>query len=144
MRIRLILALLILVFACALQSWFASIGMFMDFMFATLIVFAFFFDIWELVIFILFAVFVINWQPAISITIVLFAVIPLIVFAFHKFFSLIPWAAAPVAIIIGFFLLYVGVAPGIFFAQWQAFLTDLAGGLIFGELVFFVLNRSTQ
>lgn len=142
MRLKFILAFLILVFACALQSWFASMNIFMDLILATLITFAFFFDIWELLVFILFSVFVINWQPAVSLEIVLFAIIPGIVYASHKFFALIPAVAIPIAIIIGFLVFYLVIAPTLFLADWRSFLMDVFGGLIFGELVFLALSRT--
>ena len=69
LRLRSILAILILLLACAFQFWFASAGVFVNFILATLIVFAFFFDIWELLVFVLFAIFVVNWQPGLSVDI---------------------------------------------------------------------------
>ena len=44
LRLRSILAILILLLACAFQFWFASTGVFINFILATLIVFAFFFE----------------------------------------------------------------------------------------------------
>lgn len=144
MRIRFILALLIIVFACALQSWFASMNIFIDFILAALIVFAFFFDIWELLVFILFSVFVINWQPAISTEIILFGIIPIAAYASYKFFALIRWAAIPIAIIVGFLVFYLVIASGMFFANGELFLIDVLGGLVFGELVFYAMDRSVK
>jgi hypothetical protein len=143
MRIRSILGILILLLACALQFWFASANVFVNFILAALIVFAFFFDIWELVIYILFAVFVVNWQPGLSIDIIVFAIIPVAAYAFHKVFAWAAWAAAPVAIICGFVLLYLAVAPAAFLGNWELLLTDLFGGLVFGGLVFLTLDRLT-
>ena len=141
MRLRFILALLILLLACALQFWFAAAGVFVNFILAALIVFAFSFDIWELLVFILFAIFVINWQPAASVDIFMFGIVPIAAYAFHKVFAWTPWLAAPVAIVCGFFLLYLSVAPGAFFMNWESFFIDLVGGLVFGGLVFFTLDR---
>lgn len=144
MRLRFILAFLILLFACALQSWFASINIFFDFLLAALIVFAFFFDIWELIVFILFSIFVINWQPEFSPEIILFAIIPIAAYGFHKFFNLISWIAAPIALVVGFLIFSILVAPSTFFAHGELFLMDLVGGLVFGELVFLALTHSTH
>ena len=74
LRLRSILAILMLLLACAFQFWFASTGVFINFILAALVVFAFFFDIWELLVFILFAVFVINWSPIVSVDIFVFAI----------------------------------------------------------------------
>ena len=142
-RIRSLLAILILLLACALQFWFASANVFINFILATLIIFAFFFDILELVVYILFAIFVINWSPGFSIDIVAFALIPVAAYAFRKGFSWAAWAAAPLAIVFGFFLLYLAIAPAAFLGDWELFLTDLFGGLVFGGLVFLTLDRLT-
>ena len=141
MRLRSILAVLILLLACALQFWFASSNVFINFILAALIVFAFFFDIWELLIYILFAILVINWQPGLSIDIFVFGIIPIAAYAFHKALGWTILAAVPIAIICGFFLLYLALAPTAFFAYWKLFFVDLLGGLLFGVLVSFVLDR---
>ncbi|HUC01671.1 MAG TPA: hypothetical protein VMA75_02090 [Candidatus Paceibacterota bacterium] len=141
MRLRFILAILILLLACSLQFWFASANVFVNFILAALIVFAFFFDFWEMLVFVLFAVFVVNWAPAPSVDIVVFGLIPLAAFAFHKAFRWSRWAGAPVAIVAGFLLLYLAIAPAAFLPGWESFLTDLFGGLVFGALVFFTMDR---
>ncbi len=141
MRLRSILAILILLLACALQFWFASAGTFINFILATLIVFAFYIDIWELLVFVLFGIFVVNWQPAVSADIFIFGIIPIAAYAFHKVFAWSVWAAAPAAIVCGFFLLYLAIAPGAFLANAELFSIDVLGGLIFGGLVFFVFDR---
>jgi hypothetical protein len=142
MRIRFILAFLILIFACVLQSWLVSMNIFIDLILATLIVFAFFFELWELLVFILFGIFVINWQPAISLEIILFAAIPLIIYGFYRLFALTSWITAPLAIILGFLLFYIVISPAILFSNATGFLMDLFGGLVFGELVFLALTHS--
>ena len=142
MRTKLIIATLFIIFACALQSWLASMSIFIDLILATTIVFAFFFDIWELIIFVLFSLFVINWQPAFSVELVFFALILLIVHGVYKFFGLIPWVAVPIAIVLGFFVLDLAVAPCVFFSNSVPFLMDMFGGLLFGELVYAVLGRN--
>ena len=101
MRLKFILAILLLLLACALQFWFMGAGVFINFILASLIAFAFFFDLLELLVFVLFAVLVLNWQPAASIDIVVFAVIPLAAYAFHKISGWAVWAGIPVAIVLG-------------------------------------------
>jgi hypothetical protein len=140
-RLRSLLAILILLLACAFQFWFASTGTFINFILATLIVFAFFFDIWELLVFVLFAIFVINWSPVMSVAIFVFAIIPIAAYAFHKVFTWTVWTAAPAAIVCGFILLYVAIAPTALLVDWRLFLIDLFGGLVFGGLAFLVLDR---
>ncbi len=141
LRLKSILAILILLLACAFQFWFASVGVFINFILATLIVFAFFFDIWELLVFVLFAVFVVNWSPIMSVDIFLFAIIPIAAYAFHKVFAWTIWTAAPVAIAVGFILLYCAVAPAAFLTNLDLFFIDLFGALIFGGLAFLIFDR---
>ncbi len=141
MRLRFILAILILLLACALQFWFASANVFINFILAALIVFALFFDIWELLVFILFAVFVVNWAPVPSIDIFVFGIIPIAALVFHNVSAWTSWTAVPVAIICGFLLLYLAIAPAAFLANWELFLVDVFGGLVFGGLVFLTLDR---
>jgi len=140
MRLRSFLAVLILLLACALQFWFASAGIFVNFILATLIVFAFFFDILELLVFVLFAVFVVNWSPAVSTDIFIFGIIPVAAYAFHKVFAWTIWAAIPAAIVCGFLLLYLAIAPAAFLGSVGSFLLDLLGGLIFGGIVALILK----
>ena len=145
MKLRTILAFLVLIFACVIQSWFFLVGIFTNIILATLIAFAFFFDLEELLIFILFAVFIINWQPAVSVEVGMFVVIPIAAYMGQRFFALITWVALPAAIIAGFLLFYLAVAPGILITNWQGFFVDLFGGLVFGNLVAYALlyrNRS--
>lgn len=140
MRLRSILALLILLLACALQFWFASAGVFINFILAALIAFAFFFDIWELLVFVLFAIFVVNWSPAFGIDIFIFGVIPIAAYAFHKLFAWTLWAGIPIAIVCGFFLLYLAIAPAAFLGSAGLFLIDVLGGMIFGGVTWLILK----
>jgi hypothetical protein len=138
---RLAIAILILILASALQFWFAGGGMFFNLIFATLVVFAFFFDFWEMAAFILFGVFVVNWQPAISLEIFLFALIPLVIFAFHSAFKFERWIAVPIAIALGLSIFYLVIAPQSLLGDSAAFLEDLCGSLIWGAAVFLALRR---
>lgn len=141
MRVRSILAILILLLACALQFWFASAGIFINFILAVLIVFAFFFEIWELIIYILFAILVVNWSPAINVDIIIFGIIPIAAYIFHKLFAWASWVAVPVSIICGFLVLYLFISPATFLGNWVFFAQDLFGALVFGEAAFIVFDR---
>jgi hypothetical protein len=141
MRIRFILAILILLLACGLQFWFASAEVFINFILAALIVFAFYCDIWELIVFVLFAILIVNWQPAVSVDIIIFGIIPIAAFTFHKIFAWTLGAGIPVAIIGGFLILYLLIAPAALIPGWEQFFIDLLGGLLFGGAVFFAFDR---
>jgi hypothetical protein len=141
MRVRFICAVILLLLACWLQFWFAGLGVSINVIFATLIVCAFFFDIWELVALILVGMLIINWQPALSLELILFALIPLAAFALHHFFDSQPWIAAPVGIICGLLILYVAIAPEIFLPHFIVFCEDVFGSLVWGVVVYSALAR---
>jgi len=138
---RFILALLFLALAFVLQFWFASFGVFINFILAALITFAFVFDIWDVLVFILAAIFIVNWQPAFSVEIFLVAALPLAAHLVSRYASFEPWAADSVSIFCGLLVLYLAVAPGLFIADWRMFLTDLVSCLIFGSIAFAALSR---
>lgn len=138
---RLAIAILILILATGLQSLLAGGGLFFNLIFITLIVFAFFFDFWEMALFLLFGVFVINWQPTISLEIFLFVLIPLSIFVLHTIFTSERWIAIPVAIVLGLLLFYLVAAPQFLFSNPVAFLEDVCGSLVWGAAVFLALRR---
>jgi hypothetical protein len=144
MNFRRIIAILILFLACGLQFLLGSAGVFINLILATLVAFAFFFDFFEVVVFILFAIFVINWQPLFSIELAFFVLIPLAAFVFHKFFAWSAWAGIPVMVIGGFLVFYLAIAPGAFLGNFPAFVVDVIGSLLFGELVLVALKRAEK
>jgi hypothetical protein len=121
-----------------------SAGVFINLILATLIAFAFFFDFFEMSVFVLFSLFVVNWQPAFSIDMALFVVIPFAAFIFHKFFAWSAWAGIPAMIVGGFLLLYLVVAPHMIVTNFAAFVLDMIGSLLFGELVLIALKKAER
>ena len=142
MNNRSLIALLVLFLACGFQFYLGSGGVFINFILATLIAFAFFFEWLELAVFVLFAVFVVNWEPSVSPAIVIFAAVPFAAYAFRKLFAWAPWAGVPVATILSFAIFYLAVAPHMIVAALPSVLLDVVGSLVFGELVLAVLART--
>lgn len=138
---RFVRALLIFLLAAAIQFWLAGGGIFLDLLFAVLIVFAFFMDFWEMAFFILLGIFLLNWMPAPSLELVLFALIPLAFFFFRSALRLERWVVALSAIALGSVVFYLVIAPRLFIVQPGAFLEDLCGGLIAGALAFWALTH---
>jgi len=138
---RFILACLFLALAFVLQFWFTSFGIFINFSFATLIVLAFLFDIWDVLFFVLAAIFIINWQPAPSWELFVFAAVPFGAYAIHHYSQWEAWVASLASIVIGLFILYIAIAPQLFLANAGAFFTDLFACMVFGAVVFGALNR---
>ena len=141
---RLTIALLILILASGVQFWLAGGGIFFNLIFAALIVFAFFFDFWEMALFVLFGVLVINWQPAMSMEIFLFAFLPLLTFAFHNVFRSQRWATIPIALACELFIFYIVVAPQFLWNNPATFFEDLSGILVAGVLVFLALRHVSE
>jgi len=139
---RFFAALLCMLLAMVLQFWFASAGIFIDFVFGALIAFAFVFAFWEIVFFVLLSLFVINWQPAASLTLGVFGGLPLLAYGFRKLFPWQAWAGNIIAMVLGLFILYLSVSPTLLFANWEIFFTDLLASLAFGSFVFFALRYS--
>jgi hypothetical protein len=136
MTLKLSAGLILLFFALALQFWFASGGIFVDLAYAALISFAFIFEFWELLVLVFLGVFIINWQPAASIEILVFALYPIVAYFFRRTISWQPWIAAPLATIVGFLALYLLTAPAALVSHPYAFFLDVGAGLAFGMVLF--------
>ncbi len=144
MTLKLLAGLVLLLIALALQFSLAAANVYFDFSFAALIAFALVFGFWELAFLVLVAVFIINWQPAVSAEILVFALFPFAVYFLRDAFRSQPWFENLVAIFLGFLTLAIAAAPAAFLASWRLFLPDLAAGLLFGTCVFFLLQNSFQ
>jgi hypothetical protein len=130
----------ILILALFLQFLLASAGIHLNLALATLIAFAFIFDLWELLFFDLLAVFLLNWEPALSLPLLAFALIPLLAFAFRKLIRTELWIGNLAAILGGFLIFYLASAPASFVSNFLQFVIDLIVGLSAGELVLFALK----
>jgi hypothetical protein len=139
MTLKFSAGLVILFFALALQFWFASAGVSLDLSFAALISFAFVFGIWELLVLVLLAVFIVNWQPAVSLEILIFSFYPVAVYFSRNLSQWQPWVKNLMAIALGFFVLYLAAGSVTF--HWREFFMDLTAGLALGLLIFFPLYR---
>ena len=144
MTFRVLAGLVLLLIAFALQFSLATANVYLDLSFAALITFAFVFGFWELVFFVLAAVFVINWQPAVSVEILAFALFPFVVYFLRDKFPSQPWFENFVAILLGFVVLSLVAAPAAFLSSLRIFFVDLMGGWLFGTGVFFLLQNSSQ
>lgn len=144
MNFRSFAALLILFIACGIQFFLGSAGIFINLILAALVAFAFFFEWLELAVFVLFAVFVVNWVPAVTPAILIFAAIPFAAYAFRRLFVWAPWAGIPVAIVCSFIVFYLAIAPRMFAVALPSVSLDILGSLIFGECVLAALGRAER
>ncbi len=133
--IKYLSAVLIFVLAFMLQLWFAPGGMRGDFVLAALVVFAFLFDFWELVIFILLGIFLLNLPLYSKIAAVLFVAIPLAVYFMRRRFPLHQWFGVVAGIVGGIVIFYAVAAPVVAWHAAGFLLIDIFACVIFGELV---------
>lgn len=138
--LRFFSAITFLFIAIFLEFFLASAGWHFNLVLAVLIACAFALDdFWELLLADLLAVFILNWQPAPSGTLILFAIIPLAAFAFRNLIRPQVWIGTLGAICFGFLIFYVAAAGSQFPSHFIMFLEDIVVGIAAGELVVFAL-----
>lgn len=130
-----LLAIFVFILAVMLQLWFASGGMRGDFVLAALIVFAFLFEFWELVAFILFGIFLLNLWPSFNLAMLMFALVPLAIYVLRRRFSLDLWLGVAASIAGGIIVFYAVTAPLAAFSAAGPLILDLIACVLFGELV---------
>jgi len=139
MKFKFFAGLVVLIIALALQFLFASAGIFLDLSFAALICFAFLFDLGEFLVLVLVAVFVVNWQPAVSTELLVFSLFPVAMYFLRRVAPWHSWVAIPVAVVLGTVLFYFLASHGAF--PVRAFFMDVCAGLLFDALVSSALRK---
>ena len=107
---RFLLGILTLLACLSLQFWLVLFGIHADLAFAALVTFAFLFNAWELVVFILLVALILNWQPGLSLDIIAFALIPFAVFLAERRMRTTVWIGSMVAVVVGL-LLFTSSSP---------------------------------
>jgi hypothetical protein len=134
---KLLVAFLFLILGIFLQLLVGETsGIWLNFTLAVLITAAFFLNFLELLVLILFAIFVLNWQPAFSLEVVFYVVLPFLALWLHKFFPFKPWLGNLAAIFLAILVFYLAVGPHFLIIMPAAFLWDVAGGLALGAIFF--------
>ena len=144
MHYRFFVGIVVILVACVLEFFFASAGLFLNFILASLIVSAFLFIFWELAVLVLIAIFLVQWAPAPSATLIVFAVIPFAAWAFRRIFSLRPAAGIPCMIVCGLAVFYLVGASSFSLSLLGMFFIDIVVSLIFGGLVFAALTQAEK
>ena len=132
-----LLAVLVFILALMLQLWFAPAGMRGDFVLTTLVVFAFLFAFWELIIFILLGMFLLNSVPYFSFAMFMLAVIPLLVYIVRRRFPLDRSFGIALGVAVGILIFYAVTAPAAAVHMIGFLLFDILVCIIFGELVLY-------
>ncbi len=139
MTYKFLIAFLSLIFALFLQILLGDAsGIWINFALSALVAAACFVDFTELLVLILCSVFVLNWQPAASAEIILFACLPCIVFFTHKLlpFPFRSWLMSALAVFSCTLIFYLVFGAGLIVHNPQLFFADLACAIISGAIVF--------
>lgn len=139
--IKVTAGLLILFIAFLLQFLFASAGLAVNLSFAALISFAFVFGFWELLFLIAVAVFIVNWQPAVSAELLVYGLFPVAAYLARDVVRWAGWLQNAVAVFAGFFVLAFAASPAAAVAHWGSLAIDIAAGELFGAAIFLPLYR---
>jgi predicted MPP superfamily phosphohydrolase len=141
MRYRFLGAFLTLVLAILIQLYLSSAaGIWINMALGVLIAAAFFTNFLELIFLVLFSVFILNWQPAISLEIVVFSLLPLSAFFIGKFIPFRPRLSNTIMILLGVPVFYLILGFDFLIARPNIFLLDLLLSLVSGVLAFEVLE----
>ncbi len=141
---RLLVGVLILLVSLAAQEWLAFFHIAVNLVLATLIASSFYFDILETVLLALVGIFLMNWQPAPSIELGLFIVLPLGAWTLHRVVRWQPWTGAILTIGTGIVLFYLALAPRFFVGNLPLILTDLCASLLAGSFAFSLFTRTAH
>lgn len=137
MSLKFLPAFIFLILGIFLQLFLGGVsGVWINFVLAALVVAAFSVNFLELLVLILSAIFVLNWQPAFSLEMALYALLPAFILWLRKFFPLKPWIGIPIAIFLCLLTFYLIIGARFIIAVPAVFLWDLVGGLAFGATFF--------
>ncbi len=143
MNWKLIIAFVILLLALLAQLAIGDVlGVWISFVLTTLIVSALFFNFQELIFLILFAVFILNSQPALSPEIIIFSALPIIIYFVRVFVPLQPLLSSLFSIFVSLLFLYSVFSPRLFISRPGLFVLDLSASLVYGSMVFWILRKA--
>lgn len=144
MRYNFFVAILVLAFGVTLQLFAGNtFGIWINFALAALITAAFFVSFLELVVLILFSVFMLNWQPGFSFELLVFSLLPLAVYFAHKLLPFKPWLGSLVAVITCLICFYLLVSPWSLIEAPNILFIDIVFVLMFSAASFKGLRSST-
>ncbi|MBI5220853.1 MAG: hypothetical protein HY978_03410 [Candidatus Liptonbacteria bacterium] len=96
--VALAVCLLALVLPAYLRATFPVLS---DLPLMVLIGLAFMLDLGELAVLVLLSVYFLNWQPRPSLDLLLFAVLPILAWAWHRAWPMVLWLSVPLAAVLG-------------------------------------------
>jgi hypothetical protein len=139
-------SLLIILIASILQFIFIPNNIIINFIFATLIIFSFVFlredyGFLKLLFFVMLGIFLINWYPVPTFDILVYALIPIVIYLFSKNFLFQSLFCAIISLVLGFFALYLLIEPSFIINSFNIFLLDMLTSSSFGLLVFISMDN---
>ncbi len=132
-----------LIFLIAVLFYFIFYQIFslrIDFVLVALGVLALFLRLEEILFLSFLGIFIFSWQSIWSPEMILFLVLPLLIFGLNIFLPGKKWFSGLVGVLITLLVFYSLINFSLFFSGGAVFLTILIPGLSFGGLVFWFLN----
>ena len=140
-----VVALLLFIFSITLQfKLHGFLNFHPDLALTTLVVLAFFLDFLPTLFFTLLGVFILNWQPTISLELVVFVIIPLTVYWISKFLPGRLWFSVLIFSAIAVPTFYAIINFGAFYTAPLLLLGDVLVCLIFASLDFYLLEAFSK
>ncbi len=134
---RVIAGLLLVSLAIALQLFIGDIrGIWFDFALAALISLSFLLNFFEILFLVLFAAYILNWQPGMSFELLVFAALPIGSFLLRKFLPFEPWIGNMVLSFFGVAIFYSLFGIHIIMHTPALFFADIAASIVCSVAVF--------
>ena len=112
-----------------------------ELIFASLVVFAFFLNVWEFIPLLLWGMWLFAWPLFMGWEVPVMGLLLVIFFFGSRRLPWRPWFNAEVLILFGIILLALLFNPGFILARTSLFMTDLSISFIFGIVLFWFLHR---
>ncbi|OGZ52819.1 MAG: hypothetical protein A3B25_01025 [Candidatus Ryanbacteria bacterium RIFCSPLOWO2_01_FULL_48_26] len=137
MNIKTASALFLVIIGTLLQLFIGDVkGAWFNFTLAALITLSFFCSFFEILFLTLFALLVLNWQPGISLELIIFGVMPIGAFFLRKLLPLEPLVGSILLSCAGIIVLYILFGIHIITNNPVLFLSDIVMSLAYSAVVF--------
>ena len=140
-KVNFLAALLMVAVAVVLQLKFGSvIGYGHDFVLAALVGAAFFASFSELLVLVFFSIFILNWQPGVSVEMLAIFILPVVTFLGRGALPGKPWFTSVGFLIFSILLFYMAADFNGLLRNFSEVIISAFFGVLFGVLVFHFLR----
>jgi|SRR3989344_2249300 len=136
-RSRIIAAVLLVSIGIFLEIWIGDIrSVWISCVLAALISLSFILSLPEILCVTLFALFALNWQPAISLELIILGALPIVSFLIRKWLPLEPWIGSILLSFTGIMVLYLALDLDFIIRNPSLFAADILLSLAYSTIVF--------